>query len=199
MLDGICQETSMEGSDPSGAGPIAGLPGSSFGGVGVSHGRFTKRCNSIRSPLSKPVKLLFPDLKATRSPSTLPSTMGLGTSSPPKNPAPPSTVPVSFLPSCRSGNPVLKPPIMEMKSADGPADARTGLHRPVTPDPDGTSRSHPATCGRSFTGLAAMVMVDEARPADVASTVIFPAALEDCTSAMQKPENAFRDVPLSGA
>src|ERR1022692_3030253 len=120
MLDGICQETSMEGSDPSGAGPIAGLPGSSFGGVGVSHGRFTKRCNSIRSPLSKPVKLLFPDLKATRSPSTLPSTMGLGISSPHKKPAPPLEVSSQLVPFVRKGKQVVTPENKENKFSRGP-------------------------------------------------------------------------------
>src|SRR6266566_1001772 len=88
---------------------------------------------------------------------------------------------------------------MEMKSSPGPLEGRTGLHSPVTPEPDGTSRCHTATCGRSFTGLATMVADAEARPGDVASTVMFPAVFEDCTSAMQNPENALRDVPLSDA
>jgi hypothetical protein len=42
-----------------------------------------------------------------------------------------------------------------------------------------------------------MVTLAGARPGDVASTVMFPAFLEDCTRAMQNPENAFRDLPLS--
>jgi hypothetical protein len=36
------------------------------------------------SPLTAPLKSLLPDLKATRSPSTVPSTIGVGTSSPRK-------------------------------------------------------------------------------------------------------------------
>src|SRR5580765_8926646 len=99
MLDGTSQVASIDGSDPSGAGPIAGRHGSSLAGFGDSHGKLTERCNSMRSPLTAPLKSLLPDLKATRSPSTVPSTIGAGTSSPPKNPAAPSTVPVSLLPS----------------------------------------------------------------------------------------------------
>ena len=83
-LDGTSQVTSMDGSDPSGAGPIAERPGSSFGGFGDSHGKWTEHCNSMWSPLTAPLKSLLPDLKATRSPSTVPSTIGVGTSSPPK-------------------------------------------------------------------------------------------------------------------
>jgi len=47
--------------------------------------------------------------------------------------------------------------------------------------------------------MVAMVTLAGARPGEVASTVMFPAFLEDCTRAMQNPENAFRDVPLSDA
>src|SRR3954447_4205101 len=197
MLEGTSHVVSIDGSEPSGAGPMAGRPGSSFGGVGVSHGMLTERCSSMRSRLMVPLKLLSPDLKLTRSPSILPSTIALGTSSPPKKPAPPSTVPVNLPPSCWSVNTVLVPTIMEMKSLDDADGSR--LHNPVMPDPVGTSRCHTAICGLSFASFAAMVRVAETRPGDAAARVMFPGALADCTSAMQKPENPFREVPLSDA
>src|SRR5205814_6304834 len=43
------------------------------------------------------------------------------------------------------------------------------------PLPDGTSRSHAATCGRSFTALAAMLTLADVRPGDAASIRMFPA------------------------
>src|SRR3954465_11156031 len=82
-----------------------------------------------------------------------------------------------------------------MKSLEEPDGA--GLHRPVMPLPDGISRSHTATCGRSFTVLAAMLTLADVRPGDAASIRMFPAFFDDCTNAMQYPEKALRDVPLS--
>jgi hypothetical protein len=93
----------MDGSDPSRAGPIAERPGSSFGGFGDSHGKLTDHCNSMWSPLTAALKSLLPDLKATRSPSTVPSTIGVGTSSPRKI-LRPFGVSVSLLQSCRKVN-----------------------------------------------------------------------------------------------
>src|ERR1019366_6992441 len=74
-----------------------------------------------------------------------------------------------------------------------------GLQRPVMPDPAGTSRSQTATCGRSLTAFAEMVTLAGVNPGELASTVRFPAALVDCTRAMQRPENALRELPLSGS
>jgi len=47
--------------------------------------------------------------------------------------------------------------------------------------------------------LAAILAEADASPGDVASTVIFPPVFNDCTSPMQKPENAFRDVNIAFA
>ena len=47
------------------------------------------------------------------------------------------------------------------------------------PEPIGTSRSQTATCGRSATSFAAIVMVAEVSPGDVAPTVMLPAVFAD--------------------
>jgi hypothetical protein len=42
-----------------------------------------------------------------------------------------------------------------------------------------------------------MEMVAELRLGELASTVRFPPPFVDCTTAMQYPEKAFRELPLS--
>ena len=54
MLDGSCHEASIDGSEPSEAGPIAGRFGSNLGGDGNSQGSLTERCNLSRSPFTFP-------------------------------------------------------------------------------------------------------------------------------------------------
>ena len=56
---------SMDGSEPSGAGPIAGALGSGLGGGGKLNGMWTERWSSICSPLILPSKVLIPYLKET--------------------------------------------------------------------------------------------------------------------------------------
>ena len=63
--------------------------------------------------------------------------------------------------------------------------------------PAGTSRSQTATCGRSFTAFDEMVTLAGVSPGEVASTVMFPADFVDCTRAMQRPQKALRELPLS--
>ena len=53
------------------------------------------------------------------------------------------------------------------------------LHKPVMPDPFGTSRFQVATCGRSATSFAAIVTLADVSPGDVASTVMLPAVFAD--------------------
>src|ERR1035438_8357156 len=65
------------------------------------------------------------------------------------------------------------------------------------PGPAGTSRSQTATWGRSFTAFVEIVTLDGVNPGALASNTMFPAALVDCTRAMQRPEKALREVLLS--
>ena len=63
------------------------------------------------------------------------------------------------------------------------------------PSPAGTSRSQTAAWGRSFTAFEEMVTLAGVNPGELASTVMVPAVLVDCTRAMQRPENALRELP----
>src|ERR1035438_2462063 len=62
------------------------------------------------------------------------------------------------------------------------------------PGPAGTSRSQTATWGRSFTAFVEIVTLDGVNPGALASNTMFPAALVDCTRAMQRPEKALRGL-----
>src|ERR1022692_548916 len=121
----------------------------------------------------------------------------MGASLPPKKPPPaPSIIPVRLLPFCRNVNTVA----LEAKGVGGPgatAAPCAGLHRPVMPEPVGTSCSQPATCGRRVAVFDAIVTLAVASPGEVASTVTLPEVLVDWANAMQRPEKAFRDMPLS--
>jgi hypothetical protein len=56
----------LEGSDPSGGGPIAGRElGGSCAGFDGGVAAVIVRCNSIRSPFSVPEYILLPVLKET--------------------------------------------------------------------------------------------------------------------------------------
>ena len=44
-----------------------------------------------------------------------------------------------------------------------------------------------------------MVTLAGVNPGELASTVMVPAALLDCTRAIQRPENALRELPGSGS
>ena len=83
MLAGMGLDGPRDGSEPSGAGPIAGPE--AFGG-GLPCGGGILRSSSMRSPLSVPSKLLFPILKETLLPSILPDSMGVAPSAAPKEP-----------------------------------------------------------------------------------------------------------------
>ena len=69
------------------------------------------------------------------------------------------------------------------------------------PEPTGTSRSQTATCGRrKVTLFAVIATLAGASPGEVASTVVMlPAVFVDWTTAMQRPEKALREGPLSGS
>ena len=47
--------------------------------------------------------------------------------------------------------------------------------------------------------MAEMVTEAGVNPGELASTVIFPAAFLDCTTAMQRPQKAFRELAPSGS
>ena len=155
---------SMDGSEPSGAGPITGPLGSCFFGVGRLNGMLTVRWSSSSAPLILPSKTLMPDLKAIWSPSTTPSRIGEGASSPPNQPPGPSTVPVSLPPSCVRVK-MRGEPSAEAASPVPGADAAT--HRPVTPAPLGIGRSQIPTCGRSSIDLLETLAEAAVSPGDV--------------------------------
>src|SRR6185312_12432461 len=180
-----------DGSDPSGAGPMSGASGC-FSTTGGGNPGGVERCSSIRSPLILPVKVLFPALKLMLLPLIVPFAIGIGTSPPPKKFVPtPSTVPLRLLPSCLNEKSV--------SPREGPEDSAggSGLHKPVIPSPFGTSRSHTETCGRNLTDFTGIEMLAELSPGALASTVRFPPFFVDRTTAMQYPEKAFRELPLS--
>src|SRR5947209_8445789 len=79
------------------------------------------------------------------------------------------------------------------------AVAKAGRHKPVMPVPAGTSRSQTAICGRSLTALLEIVVMAAVKPGDVASTLISPDVFVDCTIAIHRPANAFREEPRSGS
>src|ERR1035437_2107752 len=130
------------------------------------------------------------------APSTFPFSMALGVSPAPA-PPPPSTVPVRALPFCWRVKPWLAPPPNPPPPNPAAAATGAGLHRPVMPSPAGTARSQTAAWGRSFTALEVMVTLAGVNPGELASTVMAPAALVDCTRVMQRPEKALRELLLS--
>ena len=97
MLAGIGREGARDGSEPSGAGPMAGPD---VDGEGFACGGGILRSSSMRSPLSVPSKLLLPILNETPLPSILPDSIGVAPSAAPKKlPLADSIAPVSWLPS----------------------------------------------------------------------------------------------------
>src|ERR1017187_4788068 len=110
---------------------------------------------------------MFPAVNEIFAPSNLLSWIAAGAS-----PRKPSTVPVITPPSCRNANNCADPV----------------RQRPVMPEPAGDSRSHAATCGRSFTAFEEIVTLADASPGELASTVMPPADLLACTTALQRPQ-----------
>src|SRR5579862_6582810 len=88
------------------------------------------------------------------------------------------------------------PPTKDITS-QAPSGGGAGRHRPVMPEPFGTSRCHTATWGRIEADLAGMLMLADVRPGEDISTEMSPAVFADWTMAMQYPQKALRDVPLS--
>lgn len=97
MLAGIGRAGARDGSEPSGAGPIAGWGPIGFGS---SRGGGILRSRSIRSPFKVPENVTLPTLNETMSPFTLPSSIGVAPSVEPKKlPVADSIVPVKSEPS----------------------------------------------------------------------------------------------------